>query len=393
MTLLLDQRTDPEVVASGGLHVLVVGVSDYTHLPGRDDVTDPTTFRLTKLESPAKAAFDFYRWIETHQPRLPRKIGSLRVLLSPSALELQKCPEMTSVGAAAATFQQFDDAASAWRGDASAHRDGMAWLYFAGHGLRRTLTDGLLLLADFADPSKQNLFRHCAELEDIFYGMAPAAPDDDVARTQVFFIDTCNFRPPSLGNFGNPVGTKVFQAPMAAVADDRIAPVFSAARPGASAYGQPGEGSFLSRALLRCLEGAAAESDDGSTAWRVSTSSLSKRLQQDFVWLVGRQVPQGVTVGGYAADAPLCSLPSAPEVEFGVRFEPQVAREVAAVHLGGEQVGPPVPFPRSCVIRGGIHQLHVAFGQGYADIHEGPRLYAPPRVTRTLTPKATEGTP
>src|ERR1019366_8134330 len=62
--------------------------------------------------------------------------------------------------------------------------------------------------------------------------------------------------------------------------DDRSMLILYTTVEGAEAYGRSDDQSLFSRALIRCLDGAAAESSDaGLMNWSVTGISLAARLQ------------------------------------------------------------------------------------------------------------------
>ena len=72
-----------------GIHALIVGVSDYTYLPGDDDPPDARKFGMKKLKAPSFGAFRFLQWLKTadREARLAQPLASYDVVLAPSVEE------------------------------------------------------------------------------------------------------------------------------------------------------------------------------------------------------------------------------------------------------------------------------------------------------------------
>ena len=86
MALVIDNRAT--VKGDPGVHLLIVGVSDYLNLPDHDDVPREETWFLTKLSSPALSAFKIYQFL-TAKDSLALPLKTARLLLSPSQVELE----------------------------------------------------------------------------------------------------------------------------------------------------------------------------------------------------------------------------------------------------------------------------------------------------------------
>src|SRR5690606_6608844 len=97
-----------------------------------------------------------------------------------------------------ATADAFRAAADAWRADARAHRGGATFFYFAGHGVQRTRDDAVLLLEGFGAPGPA--LQHAAATRNLLDGMAPAPSQQEIARTQFYFVDARRNRPAQLNN-------------------------------------------------------------------------------------------------------------------------------------------------------------------------------------------------
>src|SRR3954447_25679412 len=92
-----------EVLAGGRscTHALVIGVSAYEYLTGAPaglDIPVSDTFGLGQLRSAAASAWAFASWLADAQPPPGPPLGTIRLLLSPSAEEEAGVPGLRSRG-------------------------------------------------------------------------------------------------------------------------------------------------------------------------------------------------------------------------------------------------------------------------------------------------------
>ena len=105
--------------------------------------------------------------------------------------------------------------------DVSEHREGLAWFYFAGHGLELTSTEQAMVLADFGS-GYGPLLRRALTVNNLFYGMAPSARMPDVARTQVYFVDTGPRRTQNSPSTSEGIRPRYSDADIAAIDDGPV---------------------------------------------------------------------------------------------------------------------------------------------------------------------------
>src|SRR5262249_51708540 len=96
---------------------------------------------LKKLTSPSLSAFKIFDFIRQAPLLLP--IKTVRLLLSPSAVEIGVEPRLGTVNATRADRLAFETLTRAWRQDASTNPDDMTIFYFCGHGMQRGPEDGV----------------------------------------------------------------------------------------------------------------------------------------------------------------------------------------------------------------------------------------------------------
>lgn len=334
MALVLDRRT--EVDEDSGLHVLLVGVSHYPHLPETPPPADagPPDFGLRSLSSPSITAYRLYEWLLERQDFLPVPLATIRLLLSPSQRELDAEPELNTVGAGSATMQDFAQAVCDWRADARAHPDGMTWLYYGGHGLQRNREEAILTLQDFGDGVGGSLSK-TVQLQHVINGMAPTAdgPQHSVARRQIYFSDACREAPLALRDYERMSTGTVFDVPLGGE-DDRAVPVFYATYGGARAWGRRGTVSNFGEALLHALMVAADRETDARWSVRVYDlhEVIAAYLEEHYGHVEG--LTQEVVLGGQNTDnLVLHTLDTPPEVGVDIWVDPAGARDVARLQL------------------------------------------------------------
>jgi hypothetical protein len=331
MDLMVDRRDD--LKGAPACHALIVGVSAYPHLLGGTGPPAPENLQMTQLSCGASSANRVSNWLIKHQDRLAVPLATSRVLLSPSPAEsVPPCAE--------ATIANLLAAAAEWRADVATHRDGIAFFYFAGHGFELTSTEQVVLLSDFGNGIGP-LLRGTVSVNNVFYGMAPTSRTSEIARTQVFFLDTGRSHRQTLPNFERQNTTALFDADLATL-DDRRAGVFYASAPGGNAMAVPGKHTVFSAALLDCLNGAAAtvvgENDVQEPTWGITLYSLAERLPR-LVDEMSRRLncdrPIIATVGGSLGPGVLCYTDGPPPVDVSLQIEPQSAAAAARITVTG----------------------------------------------------------
>jgi len=393
VTLVLDER--PALAGAPGVHCLIAGVSHYPHLPGGGGPAAEKSYGMRQLSSTAATAYRVYRWLLDRRDRLPLPLATVRLLLSPSPAETAAEPALAAA-ADRCTRAAFAAEARAWRRDARAHRDGMSWFYFAGHGVQRRKGDAVLLLEDFGDPDEGPL-TNAASFDNLFYGMAPpAALTQTVARRQAWFIDACRLAPADFRSFEWLHVPDLWEVELSGV-DDRSAPAFFASLPGAKAYALPGEQTLFSRALLAALEGSGVDSvgddDDGAPRYGVTVYSLDRALQAELAALNDEHGgDQDYVLSGLVDEALLVRHPAAPEVAVVVEVDPAEAADVVRFEVTDAEdavrldVGPPLtPYPFEGRLPMGFYQVRGTVDpprDGLADFKRWAQIRPPRQPVR-----------
>jgi hypothetical protein len=321
MIPVIDQRASLQGLP--GLHALIVGISAYPYLP-KENETSTRGLGMRQLSSAALTAYKMYRWLIDSQKRFPVELASCRLLLLPSSDEIVAEPNLNDLVRSCA-LNDFLNEVYEWRDDASSHPGNMTFFYFAGHGIQRTKDDAVLLLEDFAD-GKGSVLKNAVEMSNLFNGMASSTTKPKMARTQLYFVDSCRNLPSKFKSFEWMSTTPIFDIELGGT-DNRLAPIFYASVPGGKAVGLKGKQTLFSKALLDCLNGAAGvpidEDSYGKVEWGISIYSLSKALNvliEDLNTLLGTQ--QECILSGLLADTKILSLNDPPLVDVVLEVDP-----------------------------------------------------------------------
>lgn len=357
MALVIDNRG---TVPGPGVHVLIVGVSDYLNLPDRDDPATEARWFLNKLTSPALSAFKIHEFLRQSTLRLPLK--TVRLLLSPSPVELGIEPALATVGASRANRAAFESMARDWREDAKNNPADMTILYFAGHGLQRGPEEGVLLLEDFLSAGPP--LAKCFEIGDIKNGMAPSATYPNIALTQFYFVDACLTRQQTQKKFVNPQVPDVFGAELNVV-DRREAPVMFSTVDGAIALGREGKPSHFSEALTLALQRAAEDPVDdpaGGALWPITSLTMKTALD---LYYAKHNLGTKVKVGGVVGLPVIRYLPGPPDVDISVQVQPSSLGNPCGVWVYDEsdtavpQANPTDKTQFEITVKAGIYRLQI----------------------------------
>ncbi len=346
-----------------GLHALIVGVSEYPHLPGGAGPPGPRDYGMGQLTACARSAATVAEWLENAGQRLAVPLQSMRFLASPSPGE-RNDPRLAQ--AEPATRESLRRAALAWRQDCAQDPDNVAFFYFAGHGVQRTRSDAVLLAADFADAEGNPLF-NAVDVNNLFKGMAPTAARPQMARTQLWFVDACRGFPSAFDNFETLEAGNVFEVELPDL-DERCAPVYFGAVPGGSAYSVRGEHTLFSRALLDSLDRCGGQLLPGRGRWEVTVGSLLRGMQAAIERLNAEEgSTQKIWDGGQMEDAKrrIADLAEVPEVDVKLELVPTAGGVSLSFHdsTSGQPMlvaDPLDPNPYQCRWRAGFYSLQTS---------------------------------
>ena len=391
MSLIFDQRASLQ--GQSALHALIIGVSDYPHLPKNGDPPTENSFGMEKLSSPALSAYRVFEWLSSRATSHPVPLASCRMLLLPSAAEIATEPGLAAFAGGWGINEVVTDAA-AWRQDASQVRDSRTFFYFAGHGARRSQHDCVMILPGFGSGAG-GILAACIDTSTLRDGMAPTARFPDIARTQMYVVDACRITPQEFRQFERMPTYGVFDVEVNDI-DDRKAPIFYAAIPGTVAIGRKGKQTLFSDALLQCLRGAAGEAMEedpaGNVPWRVSVTSLNEALVKIVNALNDQFGTDQQFEPGASVPFEICKLAAAPKVKVMLRLSPEQAGNAGKLSVTnslGDAVwtlAPPLgPLPLSNTLEAGNYRIEISFGSPNLPFRNYTRLkmILPPQVELT----------
>lgn len=335
-------------------HALVIGISDYGNLPepgqasGRDATLD-----LTKVRCGALSALRFARWLvrADEEGRLPVPLGSVRLLLAPSAEEAAKEAALepylaqTSPADALPNMDGIRRAAVAWRKECGKGQDRVAYYYFCGHGILRDGGTTTFLAHDFAMPDLPELF-NAFDLNNVVGGMAPSAQFPDIARQQYYFLDCCQ-------SISETLRTRISSQPSQLLSqelnapDDRARPVFTASRPGGEAVAPFAEPTPFCEALLGALDAGGRFSrtlPSGHKIWPVRANDLLFGIRRNLV-AAKQSAVVPTQVGQVVGDPEIVMNRNPPDVSFVLRIEPDGIVRNTQVTLSGKSLATPLVLP------------------------------------------------
>jgi len=302
VTLVVDEPGD-----APRIHLLVIGVGSYRHLPGGADPMRHDTLGLRQLSGPPLSALAFTEFVVSRLRHPTARIGTVELLLSPAqSWAGRQGPTPIELPNSANVVTAFE----AWYERCEADPDGVALFYFCGHGVQRGTP---LLLAEDFGRSRLSMLENAIDILATFYGMA-ACP----IRTQYFFIDACREIPQQL--LGRLNGTPRVLIDREVFGEDRDCGLLFATSGGHRAYGVRGTATRFTEALIKAWEGLGGRQD--SNRWVVEFGGLqyavTALLQRDDP-KAPSQRPQSY---GLAGNAVLQVCPGPPVVPLRVACRP-----------------------------------------------------------------------
>ncbi|HKO59294.1 MAG TPA: caspase family protein [Thermoanaerobaculia bacterium] len=251
------------------LHAIVIGAGEYPHLkPGAPNAAG-TNFGLGQLTTTTITAKRIAEWLATKYTNTAVQFGSIELLLSPG--EQVTRPDGKDVVIEEATLANITDAfRKRWLKRCLAQPGGIAFFYFAGHGLSAGAAQ-YLLPSDFSDPAGTR-WERCIDFKASRSGMG------HVKATQLFFVDACRETPiDALTQANPPTGARLVDDATMFDQPASIATYYAAAQ-GLQAYGPEDDATYFATAVIDSLDGAAALNRNGKL--QVDTFTLSNALGQ-----------------------------------------------------------------------------------------------------------------
>lgn len=301
-----------------GTHVLIVGVGAYPHLKGGTGPVNPQHREMGQLTSPPLSAMAMLEWVDKTLTNFEAPLKSVEVLISQPTPATYTDSTGLSQKIDPATWPHVRNSAQAWKDRADSDADNVAIFFFCGHGLGDGVGTHLLLGDSGSDPE---LLRSSLHVQSFRLAMGSCA-----AKKQIYFVDAC--RTVDLATVFNPYqgGQAVLQPGNVLQVFDGSNPVLYSARFGEPAFGNVGEISDFSKALLQGLTRFAVFRPKGNY-WAVSPHELQKAvaaLMDDFS---GKPQCQADGISGTGFQ--LHCLPGDPDVVVHVSLDKDQANHIA----------------------------------------------------------------
>ena len=359
----------PVVRDRPGTHVLVIGVSAYRHF---DDGTNPTQngqlLGMKQLSAAAHSASEFAAWMnsEAGYYNSGSAIASLRVLLSPSPGEvihpdIAKLLDGTNYEA---TRLNVETELRAFYSDCAQHRESIAVVYIAGHGVQLNSKHGaVVLLHDCGSPDHLNLLEGAIDVAGVHAGF----DHPNTAQTQFWFVDACRQTLPIASRFETlSAGVLTLNESRGSASSN---PLILAAASGTQAYARVGGKTLFNEALMWGLGGKIAAAPDPaiSKRWHVSVYEMVKQLSRRLKALASEAgVSQTVDPAGRLNDALFHEHRSIPKADLKVEVVPDSMATTCSASL--RQIGQPAMvkaftrWPILCEVDAGLYELSIAIG-------------------------------
>lgn len=382
----------PEDTSVPGIHALVIGVSRYPHISdGEAPTPSGQAFDIGQLTSAARSASEFACWLLRHQ-RLPGlTLKSLRVLLSPSDGE-QVNPTIAALLPAehAATTDAVLEALGGFKAACDSHRENVAIVYVAGHGVQLSKHGATLLLEDFGRPGQLNLLDCSLDMTGVHAGMN----HDNTAQTQFWFVDACRQRPEIARRFEALSGGLTLDQPRGTT---HASLLYLATTTENLAYGVPGGVSLFYKALSWALEdaGAAEGADTAQSTWRITANGLNRALPAKVKEIAATyEAEQHVDITGKINEVEFHRYEATPQTDLRLVLRNSLAAAGATGTLLSNNGTQPVltncaTWPIEQRVLAGLYLMKVNAGASHSE-SSSLFLAMPPR-TEQLVPIETGG--
>ena len=369
-----------------GTHALVVGVSHYRHLSGPEASPFGEQFGLEDLTSAARSASEVVAWLlnEYHNPAAP--LASLRVALSPADGESYADGVAGRLPRShAATRDAVEKDVIAFRRDCE-HPENVAFVYVAGHGIQLTNRGAIVLLEDFADPDRADLYG-AVDMMGCHAGLYGTG----YANSQFWFVDACRQRPRVASKFENLQGGVLdLKGPPGEV---ECAPVYLASASRDLAFAEVGGLTLFSQVLLSALRGAAAvgPEEDRGIGWHVSAQKLGRVLKEGVAELAkAKSEDQSVQPVGWPGEAVIQHFEDPPSVRVVLTLEPSGAADRTSVSMlfdadeDQKVIDDVAEWPLERTLPAGLYQIRVKTKQPVTEVKLKPSTVYPPKYERVI---------
>jgi Caspase domain len=356
--------------AGPGTHALVVGVSHYPFLSGPQTSEFGAQLGLDDLTSATRSASEVVAWLlsEYRNPGAP--LASLRVALSPAE------GETLADGVAARLPEHYAATRDTVEKDLIAFRtacqdpQNVGFVYVAGHGIQLTKRGAIVLLEDFADPGRAELY---GAIDMV--GCHASLYGTGYADNQFWFVDACRQLPAVARKFEDlEAGVLTLKAPPGEV---DCSPLFLASASRDLAFAEVGGLTLFSRVLLSALRGAAAVGPEAAlgVGWHVSAARLGEVLKADVAAAAkAKSEDQSVQPVGWPGRAVIQRFDDPPAVRVVLTLEPSLAAEHTTVSMlfdadeDQKAVDGTMEWPLERTVPAGLYQIRVETSEPYRPV-------------------------
>ncbi|MCB1129727.1 MAG: caspase family protein [Verrucomicrobiae bacterium] len=251
---------------SPATHALIIGVNEYPHLPDGAHADATILNTLKQLTSPVPSASLFANWFLDERAKLAVPFGSARVLLSGGRFERS---DGSVIAVDTPSFANIKKHFNEWINSCNEHKNGVALLYFCGHGF---IGESSYILPEDVGSDSSTPWENCIDLNSTHKGMARCR-----AETQCFFIDACQDLARGALLTSGPFG-RTLLAPERGFTPVRDAPIYHSAAVGQRATSQKNLPSDFTVGLIECLTRYGASANHGRNPHKVTTGSLRMAL-------------------------------------------------------------------------------------------------------------------
>ena len=320
-----------EDLDSPGVHVLIIGISNYPHLAdGSDPTANGESLEIGQLTTAAKSASEFAAWILNNYRHPDASLKSMRVLLSPTdGEEINSDIQGLLPESHEATRENVNVALRKFKSACDRYKDNIAIVYIAGHGVQLTKHGATVLLEDIGSTDQLNDLERAIDVTGVHAGMN----HPNTAQRQFWFIDACRQRPEIADKFETMEGALTLSIPRGAA---QASIVYLATTTEQQAFAIPGDVSLFYKALSWALieKGASEVSEIGSDKWCVTVNSLNNTLPMKVKEYANEhEEDQFVEITGSISNITFHEFRSAPQAELTLYLQPVEAQSTAIGNL------------------------------------------------------------
>lgn len=350
-------------VQGAGIHALVIGVGEYTHLEGGTGkmIDDPVQYgNLGQLTSPQRSALAFAKFLrDSAHDHWKAPLGTIDVLVSPTPTAQEQAT--LPMALLDPTIDNIQAAFDRWTTLCAGNHDNVAIWYFCGHGLQSN--EQILLASDFGKfPS--NHFRGAFAFESTRSGFLQCLPN-----TQCFFVDACrDVTPGVVENIGGVIAPPLIRPQAYAQRQCRHDLTIQSSAPFESAFAPAGKISYFTSALIKALAGGAATTDEDGN-WVIRTDGVTSHIDELLSIESGRDQTTAKGIG--LSSTVVRRLDKAPNAKLILECDPRLAIAVAALSCEtspppGERFErePPEATAWELMVRAGYYNVKASFMDG-----------------------------